>query len=402
MRLTVTFAPILYVLSSVLFVFGVKALTKARSLGSALKLLVPAFALAAAGGVVEARLLDVLDRGSLVWAALGLAAGGALAILLVRPGAAAARVAWIAGLAAAGSGAIACVWLRQWSSTAGAPADSRFVATLLALGFALGALGAAALATFSRSASLAASARTALAVALAGIACALDGFVTENIILLVVGGMAGTAGLAVARIMAASASRSLTALLAGSRTVGAGGYGLVRSCGVEEAAMMLEGAAQVLVVPGFGMALAQAQHAVKELVEQLERRGAGVAWAIHPSAGRMPGHMNVVLDEANVPHDRVLTIEAANRTIADADAVLVVGANDVVNPAAAQDENPLAGLPILEVHRARSVFVIKRSLAHGAAGVPNPLFELPGTTMLFGDAKKIAQGLVAELKGGGH
>ncbi len=166
--------------------------------------------------------------------------------------------------------------------------------------------------------------------------------------------------------------------------------------------MLLDSAQRVVIAPGYGMAVAQAQYAVRDLANLLESRGKEVEFAIHPVAGRMPGHMNVLLAEANIPYDKLKEMDEINPTFEQTDVVLVIGANDVVNPTArnATDaSNPIAGMPILDVDKARSVVVIKRSLSPGFAGIPNPLFATDNTLMLFGDAKQMAQALVTALKG---
>jgi NAD(P) transhydrogenase subunit beta len=163
--------------------------------------------------------------------------------------------------------------------------------------------------------------------------------------------------------------------------------------------MILENAESVIIVPGYGLAVAQAQHAVRELADMLKARGTKVTYAIHPVAGRMPGHMNVLLAEADVPYEELLEMDAINPEFKNTDVVIVLGANDVVNPIASKDPtSPIAGMPILNAHEARSVFVVKRSLSPGYAGIKNELFEYPNTMMIFGDAKKVLQGLIAEVK----
>ena len=176
--------------------------------------------------------------------------------------------------------------------------------------------------------------------------------------------------------------------------------GRVKSASAEEVAMLLEGARRVIIAPGYGMAVAQAQFAVGELTVQLESRGVEVDFAIHPVAGRMPGHMNVLLADAKISYDRLKDIDEINPTFRQTDVVLVIGANDVVNPLAREDDPsiPIAGMPILNVDEARSVVVIKRSLSPGFAGIANPLFAADNALMLFGDAKKVATDLVAALK----
>jgi NAD(P) transhydrogenase subunit beta len=326
-------------------------------------------------------------------AAVGALLGRALPVSPVP-----ARLAWIPGLAA-GAAALSAAgfWL---SATRGTSVD-RITAAVVAL-----AAGGAALAlglglAGARKETARGNALAALVVALAGLATTALGYALANLALLVVGGIAGTAGIALGRIVGAASDRSFSSLLFGGGAAAAGEYAHVRSCGAEEAAMIIENAGRIVIIPGFGMAAAQAQHPLKEMTELLARKGAQVTWAIHPDAGCVPGHMNIVLDEANVPHEVVTELSRAAAEIATADAVVVVGANDVVNPAGAQDPaSPVYGLPVPDLTRARSVFVIKRSLRPGAAGVKNALFEQPNTTMVFGDAKKVAQALVAELKSG--
>jgi H+-translocating NAD(P) transhydrogenase subunit beta len=230
--------------------------------------------------------------------------------------------------------------------------------------------------------------------------------VLGNYLLIIAGAIVGAAGLILTRIMCAAMNRSLASVVLGgfggesvAAATGGGEYTNVRSCGAEEAALVLEGAQRVVVVPGYGLAVAQAQHTVRELADLLEKRGTKVTYAIHPVAGRMPGHMNVLLAEADVPYEALLEMDQVNPEFKDTDVVLVLGANDVVNPAAlTKKDSPIYGMPILEVHHARTVFVVKRSLGSGYAGVKNDLFEYPNTMMIFGDAKKVLQALVAEVK----
>jgi NAD(P) transhydrogenase subunit beta len=187
----------------------------------------------------------------------------------------------------------------------------------------------------------------------------------------------------------------------GETTAAAGGAAAqraVKSGSADDAAFILGNAETVIIVPGYGLAVARAQHAVKELAEKLSEKGVQVRYAIHPVAGRMPGHMNVLLAEANVPYDLLKDMEEINEEFAAADVVLVVGANDVVNPAAREKGNPLSGMPILQADKARSVLILKRSLAPGFAGVDNPLFYQDKTMMVFGDAKELLQKLVSQLK----
>ncbi len=239
-----------------------------------------------------------------------------------------------------------------------------------------------------------------------GVAASMTGFVIGNNLLIISGAMVGAAGLILTQIMCKAMNRSLANVVVGgfgggdsSPDSGSGEYVNVRSAGAEEAAMVLEAARQVVVVPGYGLAVAQAQHAVRELADLLAKRGANVTYAIHPVAGRMPGHMNVLLAEADVPYEQLWEMDRVNPELKTTDVVLVLGANDVVNPAAQSSPNsPIYGMPIIEAHQAKNVFVIKRSLGAGYAGIKNELFEHPNTSMIFGDAKQVLQELIAEMK----
>jgi len=238
-----------------------------------------------------------------------------------------------------------------------------------------------------------------------GLAASAAGFVIGNPALIIAGAMVGAAGLILTNIMCKAMNRSLVAVLLGGFGQDGGGaqedseYVGVTSAGPEEAALVLEGARNVIIVPGYGLAVAQAQHAVKELAGELEKRGAHVRYCIHPVAGRMPGHMNVLLAEADVPYEQLFELEAINADFATCDVAIVLGANDVANPAALEDEgSPIYGMPICNVHDAATVFVVKRSLSAGYAGIKNPLFERPNTSMLFGDAKKMMQDVLKELR----
>ena len=239
-----------------------------------------------------------------------------------------------------------------------------------------------------------------------GLAASMAGFVIGNPLLIIAGAMVGAAGLILTQIMCVAMNRSLLNVLVGGFGVadGASGggsdeYTTVTSCGPEEAAMILENAESVIIVPGYGLAVAQAQHAVRELADMLKARGTKVTYGIHPVAGRMPGHMNVLLAEADVPYEELLEMDVINSEFKNTDVVIVLGANDVVNPAAMKDpSSPIAGMPILNAHEARSVFVVKRSLSPGYAGIKNELFEYDNTMMIFGDAKKVLQGLIGEVK----
>ncbi len=236
-----------------------------------------------------------------------------------------------------------------------------------------------------------------------GIAGAASGFVIQNPLLIVVGALVGTSGLILTQIMCKAMNRSLGNVLLGgmgeeSVAKDAKDYKSTKSATPEEVAMLLEGASSVVMVPGYGLAVAQAQHTLRELGELLQKRGATVRYAIHPVAGRMPGHMNVLLAESDVPYDQLWEMERINSDFKNTDVVIVVGANDVVNPAAREATGPIAGMPILDVDQARTVVVIKRSLAPGYAGIKNPLFELPNTLMVFLDAKEALEGMVKEVK----
>jgi NAD(P) transhydrogenase subunit beta len=239
---------------------------------------------------------------------------------------------------------------------------------------------------------------------LSGVAAAATGFVLQSNVLIISGALVGASGLILTQIMCVAMNRTLgNVLFAGFGGEGtakdAREYENVRSCGAEEAAMVLENAESVIIVPGYGLAVAQAQHTAREIGDLLQARGAKVRYAIHPVAGRMPGHMNVLLADADVPYEQLVEMDAINPDFKTTDAVIIVGANDVVNPAAEKDPNsPIAGMPVLKVWEAQSVFMIKRSLSPGFAGIKNELFEYPNNMMVFGDAKKILQEIVAELK----
>lgn len=229
-----------------------------------------------------------------------------------------------------------------------------------------------------------------------GIAAALAGFILGNTVLIVAGSLVGTSGLILTQIMCVAMNRSLANVLfgkmaAGGETVDADEIyaGKVTSVQPDEVAMMLEMAERVVIVPGYGMAMAQAQHAVRELADAMEARGTEVEYGIHPVAGRMPGHMNVLLAEAEVPYDKLVEMDKINPTFEDTDVVIVIGANDVTNPMARESEgSPIYGMPILNVDKAKNVVVIKRSLSPGFAGLPNPLFAMDHTLMVYGDGKK--------------
>jgi NAD(P) transhydrogenase subunit beta len=242
-----------------------------------------------------------------------------------------------------------------------------------------------------------------------GLAAAATGFVLVNYILIIAGSLVGSSGIILTLIMCKAMNRSLTnVLFVGiDPTQGSGAKaddvyaGRIKSTAPEEVVMLLEVARRVVIVPGYGMAVSQAQQTVRDLVSLLEKRGTEVEFAIHPVAGRMPGHMNVLLAEADIPYDKFKDMDVINPTFAQTDVVLVIGANDVVNPLARTDPtSPIAGMPILDVDKARTVIVIKRSLSPGFAGIPNPLFAADNTLMLFGDGKGALLELLAALKSG--
>ncbi|MEF8883346.1 MAG: NAD(P)(+) transhydrogenase (Re/Si-specific) subunit beta [Halapricum sp.] len=240
-----------------------------------------------------------------------------------------------------------------------------------------------------------------------GLAAATTGFVLDNTVLIIAGTLVGASGMILTVIMCESMNRSLTnVLFGGLGTDDSGGdemadiyEGNITETSPEEVTMLLETANRVVIVPGYGMAVAQAQHAVAELVELLDENGVDVEFGIHPVAGRMPGHMNALLAEADIPYDKMRELEEVNPTFSQTDLVIVTGANDVVNPRANEDDDsPIAGMPVLNVEEARHVVVNKRSLSPGFAGIANPLFARDNTSMLFGDAKESMQALVNEYK----
>ena len=239
---------------------------------------------------------------------------------------------------------------------------------------------------------------------LSGIAAAFAGLLLLNNVLIVAGSLVGASGLILTIIMAKAMNRSITNILfvgyaSSSSSTSSEEQGEVSPISVGDAYLILESASSVLIVPGYGMAVAQAQHVVRELGELLEANGTEVKYGIHPVAGRMPGHMNVLLAEANVPYDVLAEPDDVNPTMDAVDVAVVIGANDVVNPSATEEPgSPIYGMPIIEVHKAKTVFVLKRSMSSGFAGVQNPLFFKQNTRMLFGDAKESIGGLVSEFK----
>jgi NAD(P) transhydrogenase subunit beta len=239
-----------------------------------------------------------------------------------------------------------------------------------------------------------------------GLAAAAAGFVLNNSVLIIAGSLVGASGLILTSIMCKAMNRSLANVLFATLGPTAEGptadevyEGKIKATSAEEVAMLLDGVQRVVIVPGYGLAVAQAQHTVRELANLLEAKGVTVEYAIHPVAGRMPGHMNVLLAEADVPYDQLKEMDEINPAFQQVDVAIVIGANDVVNPVANTDPNsPIAGMPILNVHEARTVIVVKRSLSPGFAGIPNPLFAADNCLMLFGDGKKALVDLVAAIK----
>ena len=243
--------------------------------------------------------------------------------------------------------------------------------------------------------------------AYSGLAACATGFVFGNNVLIISGSLVGASGLILTQIMCRAMNRSLFNVMFGAfgqvaegpAVAGGEARGPVKSGSPEEAAMLLDAARSVVIVPGYGMAVAQAQHAVRELADRLADQGVDVRFAIHPVAGRMPGHMNVLLAEADVPYELLVEMDSINPSMPQVDVAIVMGANDVVNPAARDEPgSPIYGMPIVEVDRARTVMVCKRSLNPGFAGIDNPLYYLPNTMMLFGDAKETAMKLTAAMR----
>jgi len=239
-----------------------------------------------------------------------------------------------------------------------------------------------------------------------GLAACATGFVIDNNVLIIAGSLVGASGLILSSIMCKAMNRSLANVIFATMGASESGPsaddvygGKVKSTSAEEVAMLLDGAQRVVIVPGYGMAVSQAQHAVRDLGNLLESRGTNVEYAIHPVAGRMPGHMNVLLAEADIPYDKLKEMDDINPTMDTVDVAIVIGANDVVNPVAHTDPNsPIAGMPVIEVDKCRTVVVIKRSLSPGFAGIPNPLFAMDHTLMFFNDGKKAFTELIAAVK----
>ena len=238
-----------------------------------------------------------------------------------------------------------------------------------------------------------------------GLAAAATGFAINNYVLIIAGSLVGASGLILTNIMCKAMNRSLVNVLFGridaeaaTATADEIYEGKIKATSADEIAMMLDGVQRVVVVPGYGMAVAQAQHAVRDLYKLLEERGVNVEFAIHPVAGRMPGHMNVLLAEVDIPYEKLIESDTINSTLETADVCIVVGANDVVNPDARNADSPIAGMPIVDVDKSRTVIIVKRSLSPGFAGIPNPLFAYDNTLMYFSDGKKAMIDLVQAIK----
>jgi NAD(P) transhydrogenase subunit beta len=238
-----------------------------------------------------------------------------------------------------------------------------------------------------------------------GLAVAAAGFIIENTVLIVSGALVGASGMILTLIMCKAMNRSIGNLLfsgfgATDTASGKGPQAEPKSISVEDAYPVLEAAGSVVFIPGYGMAVAQAQHVVKELAEKLEANGTEVNFAVHPVAGRMPGHMNVLLAEADIPYEQLKTMEEINPSMPMTDVAIVIGANDVVNPAAETDtSSPIYGMPIIKAHQSRTVFVLKRGKGRGFSGIENELFSMPNTLMIYGDAKATISGLASEFSG---
>jgi H+-translocating NAD(P) transhydrogenase subunit beta len=280
------------------------------------------------------------------------------------------------------------------------PTDFEWMILVMAIGFMLGVLTVVPIGGADMPVVI------SLLNSYSGIAACATGFILKNNVLIITGSLVGASGIILTQIMCKAMNRSLMNVLlggfgnTGSTTVGNNDVHIdIKQVGIEEAAMLFETASSVIIIPGYGLAVAQAQHVVREFCELLEKRGISVKFGIHPVAGRMPGHMNVLLAEANITYDKLVEMEKINDEFSTTDIVLVIGANDVVNPAARTNpQSPIYGMPILNADKARTVIVSKRSMGKGYAGVENELFGYPNTLMLFGDAKDTIAKLVEDLK----
>jgi NAD(P) transhydrogenase subunit beta len=472
--LQTTVVPILYLLSAVLFIFGLKGLTRVRSAQRGNALAALAMFIAVVATLIE------MGKFDLQWILIGLVVGGligAIAAIKVQMTSMPEMVALFNGSGGGASALVAAsvIWHHVIEPEAGQPAVevlggasgfttvlSIFIGALTLSGsvvaymklagkmtgkpillpgrhvlnalLVLAALGLGFYSAYSVADPVTVEVLTGVVALLSlvlgvslvipiggadmpvvisllnsysGLAAAATGFVLQNNVLIISGALVGASGLILTQIMCVAMNRTLAHVLFGGfgsadSTGGAKGsdeYGPVRSFSAEEAALVLENAETVVVVPGYGLAVAQAQHSVRELADLLEKHGTKVTYGIHPVAGRMPGHMNVLLAEADVPYEQLLEMDVVNPELKNTDVVIVVGANDVVNPAATKDPNsPIAGMPVIEVWNARTVIMIKRSLSPGFAGIKNELFEYENTMMLFSDAKKAMQDMIKELK----
>jgi NAD(P) transhydrogenase subunit beta len=237
-----------------------------------------------------------------------------------------------------------------------------------------------------------------------GMAATATGFVIDNSMLIVTGSLVGASGIILTQIMCKAMNRSLANVLfsgfgSAVKSSSSSVKGEAKPIKAEDAFLVLEAARSVVIIPGYGLAVAQAQHVVRELGELMEKNGADVKYAIHPVAGRMPGHMNILLAEANVPYEQLMEMDSINPLMETVDVAIVIGANDTVNPASRHDKgSPIYGMPIINADKAKTVFVLKRSMASGFAGIENELFYYENTRMIFGDAKQTVQALVAEFK----
>ena len=299
------------------------------------------------------------------------------------------------------NGAIALVALGLGAMVVADPGTIAFYAGLVAVASVLGVLLTISIGGADMPVAI------ALLNSYSGLAAASTGFVLSNDILIITGSLVGASGIILTRIMCKAMNRSLVNVLVGAIAEGGGSKsdadavyaGRVKSTSAEEVAMLFDGARRTVIVPGYGLAVSQAQHQVRDLANLLESRGVEVEYAIHPVAGRMPGHMNVLLAEADVDYDKLKEMDAVNPSFEQTDVSLVIGANDIVNPDARTDpSSPIAGMPILNVDQSRTVVVIKRSLSPGFAGIPNPLFAADNTLMFFGDGKQAVLDLIAAVK----